>query len=186
MSNVSNWGPQDTRYASVVSKTGRAVTREKGLARSTIVHVSFDAGAISTLPAKSYAIDRNWYTPAVAPVKVSDVVVTFTRQSVQPDPRLYWTLKVAMSATPTSGAQLTAKEADVCHVGGGSTRLPGEVVSTIVHVSLPAGRGSPLLAPSSALVANSQVPSDGATKGIDPEPAAGTVAPGVQPPLPAG
>src|SRR2546425_43214 len=70
----------------VFDPTGReSVTN--GAKTSTSVHVSFVAGAASTFPARSRAIERNWYVWPSGPVNDPEVVAAVaTSQSVQPAP----------------------------------------------------------------------------------------------------
>src|SRR5207245_1912170 len=57
MSEESNWGPHDTVNPRDVSYVGSGSVWENGAIVSTIVQVSFPAGATSTLPARSVAIE---------------------------------------------------------------------------------------------------------------------------------
>src|SRR3972149_5387687 len=139
-----------------------------------IVHVSFPA-TISTFPAPSVAIDRNWWTPWDPAANVPLVWVVPTSQFVQPKPRLYWTVYVAMSVTPGSGPQATRKDSVFVHMDRAPTRDAGRVVSTIVHDSFVPGPASLLPAMSVAMVSNSYVPSPGVVNANQPKGPAGCV-----------
>src|SRR6266568_8191246 len=69
-----------------------------------------------------------------------------------------------MSVTPGSGDHDTRKELEVAYAGSGSRWEPGRTVSTIVQVSFAPGVASTLPARSTAVVANSLVPSAAAVK----------------------
>src|SRR2546425_508918 len=71
MSRVSNWSPHDTVNPRVVSYVGSGSVWENGAIVSTIVQVSFPAGATSTLPARWSAVVANSYTPSAEAVKVN-------------------------------------------------------------------------------------------------------------------
>src|SRR2546422_260012 len=88
-----------------------------------------------------------------------------------------------MSVTPLSGPQLTRNVAVLCHIGCGFTWDPGRTVSTIVHDSFVLGFPSLFPARSSAVAANSYVPSPfGAVKEKVPVGPPGCVTYGVHPP----
>ena len=89
MSRVSNWGPHDTINPRDVSYVGSGSVWENGAIVSTIVQVSFPAGATSTLPARSVAIDRNAMGPWLPLLNVAEVAVVPTSQFVHPVPKLY-------------------------------------------------------------------------------------------------
>src|SRR5207245_326614 len=63
MSRVSNWGPHDTMNPRDVSYVGSGSVWENGAIVSTSVQVSSPAGATSTLPALSVAVDRTGMGP---------------------------------------------------------------------------------------------------------------------------
>src|SRR2546427_3305696 len=67
----------------VSAPTGRTSVTDGGV-MSIMVQVSLPAGAGSTLPARSVAIDRNATTPCPPPVKVPEVAAVPTSQFVHP------------------------------------------------------------------------------------------------------
>ena len=89
MSRVSNWGPHDTVNPRVVSYVGSGSVWENGAIVSTIVQVSFPAGATSTLPARSVAIERNAMAPWLPLLNVAEAAVVPMSQFVHPVPKLY-------------------------------------------------------------------------------------------------
>src|SRR2546428_6916479 len=80
----------------VSGPTGRTSVTDGGV-MSIMVQVSFPAGAGSTLPARSVAIDRNATTPCPPAVKVPVVAGVPTSPFVHPPPTSYWIVYVAMS-----------------------------------------------------------------------------------------
>src|SRR2546426_6762361 len=113
------------------------------------------------------------------------VAGVFVSQFTQPTPRLNWTVYVAMSVTPPSGAHVTMNVKVFVQGGRLFTWDVGRVVSTTVHVSLAfPGPGSTFPARSSAIVWNSYVPSPVLVKLMMPKEPAGTFAESVQPPTP--
>src|SRR3989442_15516791 len=106
MSGESNWGPHDTVNPRDVWYVGSGSVWEKGEIVSTIVQVSFPAGATSTLPARTDAIDRNAMAPWLPLLNIAEVAVVPPSQFVPPVPKLYSNVYAAMSVTPTSGAHV--------------------------------------------------------------------------------
>src|SRR5438093_514986 len=81
--------------------------------------------------------------PSSGAVNVADVEVVPTSQFTHPDPALYWTVYVAMSVTPVSGAHVTVKDIEFLYCGRAFTWEPGVRVSIMVHVprTVPEGVG---------------------------------------------
>src|SRR5256885_13216285 len=102
--------------------------------------------------------------PSAVAVNVADVEVVPTSQFTHPDPALYWTVYVAMSVTPVSGAHVTVKDIEFLYWGRVFTWEPGARVSIMVHVLFREGGSCLFPARSVAFVANSYRPFDDATK----------------------
>src|SRR5437762_11506611 len=92
--------------------------------------------------------------PSSGAVNVADVEVVPTSQFTHPDPALYWTVYVAMSVTPVSGAHVTVKDIEFLYCGRAFTWEPGARVSIMVHVLFAVGAGGVLPARSFAVVAD--------------------------------
>src|SRR5436190_7441808 len=143
MSVVPETGPQATVNWRVISYTGRVVTAESGGVRSTIVQDWFPDGVGWTFPAKSVPIERNSYVwPSTAPVYVPEVTFTGTVTQSVHDPALSRTWMRYVATSSDSRCHWTRKLGEVCHRGRGLVDVNGGSVSTIVHVSFPAGGSS--------------------------------------------
>src|SRR5512136_419260 len=138
MSRVPAVGPQTMAKVTTVSYTGSGEAAEVGPTESTVVQVSFRVFD-STLPAKSRARVRNWYTPWLVAVNVEEVRVVELSQVAHVPVLLYWTVYDAMSVVPGLGPQDRRKEREVSQVGRAVTREEGFIVSTMVHVWFAAG-----------------------------------------------
>src|SRR5207245_8273656 len=88
----------------VSGPTGRTSVTDGGV-MSIMVQVSFPAGAGSTLPARSVAIDRNATTPCPLAVNVPGVAAVPTSQFVHPAPTLDRMRYVARSTVPNAAHQ---------------------------------------------------------------------------------
>src|SRR3972149_646390 len=132
----------------------------RGAERSATVQVSFPAGAGSTLPARSVAMERNAYVCPSIPVNVPLVTTVSMSPATgvhAPPSSLTSRVYVAMSVVPPLGPQETANVAIVMYRDKGATAEPGGVTSTIVHVSLPGGVDSTFPARSVEMDRNSYV-----------------------------
>src|SRR2546422_1603091 len=109
--------------------------RTYGRVVSTVVQVSFVAGPLSTLPARSVAIERNANrcpsTPSPNEPVMAAVAIAPGTPVHAPPLSLYCTVYVTMSVVPAKGPQVRVHVVAVSYIGSNATPESGAGTSPV-------------------------------------------------------